>query len=232
MHRLKFLGSVLPVLLLQLGCSNPADKVPAAAVGSDTNASETEKVQTAAVGATQDRYFAIQTNASTIGFIGSKVTGRHNGGFRSFKGELAVKGDKIADAGNKIVIDTASLWTDTDRLTGHLKSPDFFAVQQFPTATFESASVTQKGTNWTVAGNLTLHGISKQISFPASITISGDAVGIKAQFYINRFDFNMKYPGKADDLIRKEVVIKLDIKAAPGRAELKSASMSAGLKRT
>jgi polyisoprenoid-binding protein YceI len=231
MHPFKMIAAVLPVLL-QLGCSNPADKVPAASVGSSTNAGEAEKVETAAAGAAQDRYFVIQTNASKIGFIGSKVTGRHNGGFRNFKGELVVKGEKIADSGNKIVIDTASLWTDTDRLTGHLKSPDFFAVQQFPNATFESTSVTQKGTNWTVAGNLTLHGVTKAISFPASINVSADAVDIKAQFYINRFDFSMKYPGKADDLVRKEVVIKLDIKAAPGRAELKSAAMSSELKRT
>src|SRR5437868_3392009 len=166
MQRVKMIGAVLPIFL-QLACSNPADKVPAAAVSSSTNAADADKVQTAATDATQDHYFVIQTNSSQIGFIGSKVTGRHNGGFRSFRGELAVQGDKIADTGNKVVIDTPSLWTDTDRLTGHLKSPDFFGVQQFPSATFESTSVTQKGTNWTVAGNLTLHGVTKQISFPA-----------------------------------------------------------------
>src|SRR3954469_8220858 len=117
MQRVKMIGAVLPVLL-QLSCSNPADKVPAASVGSSTNAAETEPAQTAATDATQDHHFVIQTNSSQIGFIGSKVTGRHNGGFRSFKGELAVKGEKIADTGNKVVIDTPSLWTDTDRLTG------------------------------------------------------------------------------------------------------------------
>ena len=190
-------------------------------MSSSTNSTGSEAVAVSG----QDRYFLIETNSSRIGFIGSKVTGRHNGGFRSFTGELVVKGGKIADLGNKVVIDTSTLWADNERLMTHLKSPDFFGVQQFPTATFESTAVTQNGTNSTVAGRLTLHGITRHISFPASISVSADAVDIKAQFYINRFDFNMKYAGKADDLIRKEVVIRLDIKAAPGRAEFKSAGI-------
>jgi len=142
------------------------------------------------------------------------------------------KGDKISDTGNKIVIQTASLWADNDRLTGHLKSPDFFNVQQFPTATFVSTSVSQQATNSTITGNLTLHGITKQISFPASIVVAADSVEVKAQFYINRLDFGMKYAGKADDLIRKEVVIKLNMKAAPGRAEFKTATTSIATQRS
>ena len=45
------------------------------------------------------------------------------------------------------------------------------------------------------------------------------AVKVNAQFFINRFDFNIKYPGKANDLIRKEVVLKIDVNAAPGKAD-------------
>ena len=153
-----------------------------------------------------------------MGFIGSKVTGSHNGGFKKLSGEFRVANGKVADTGNKVAIDTTSIWTDTDRLTGHLKSPDFFDVARFPTATFETTSIKQDGTNSMVAGNLTLHGVTKQISFPANIQVSENSVEVTADFFINRFDFEIKYAGKTDDLIRKEVVLKLKVKAIPGRA--------------
>jgi len=43
---------------------------------------------------------------------------------------------------------------------------------------------------------------------------------MNAQFVLNRFDFEIKYPGKANDLIRKEVVLRLNVKATPGKANL------------
>jgi polyisoprenoid-binding protein YceI len=192
------------------GCSNPADNVPAAAVNSNTN------TQTAAAAAgTTQRTFSFGPENSKIEFIGSKVTGKHDGGFKQFSGELRVANGRVADTGNKVSIDTTSLWADNDRLTGHLKSPDFFNVAQMPTATFETTSITKNQTNSTVSGNLTLHGVTKQISFPAQIEVSDQAVALTAQFFINRFDFDIKYPGKANDLIRKEVVIKLKLNAVP-----------------
>ena len=202
---------LLPVLL-NWGCSNPADKVPAAKVSSNTNAAETA---TAPAGAT--RTYAVTPDSSKIEFVASKVTGSHKGGFKKFDGEVAVVNGHLANSGSKIVIDTTSIWTDTDRLTGHLKTPDFFDVAQMPTATFETTSVADLGTNVVITGNLTLHGVTKQISFPAQVQVADDAVNLDAEFAINRFDFDIKYPGKANDLIRKEVVLKLNVKAPPAK---------------
>jgi len=198
----------LAPLLLALGCGNPADNVPTAAVSSNTNAP-------ASAPAAAGKTYALNAETSKIEWIGSKITGKHEGGFKKFSGEFTVADGKLAGAGNKIVIDTTSLYSDNERLTGHLKNADFFNVEAHPTATFVSTAVTQNGANSTVTGNLTLHGITKQISFPAAIEVSDSAVSVKAEFVLDRFDFEMKYAGKADDLIRKEVVLKLDVKAAP-----------------
>jgi polyisoprenoid-binding protein YceI len=213
---------ILSIVFL-VACSNPADKVPEAKV-SNTNgtAAVSETTAPPQPGQGEERSFAFGPEKSSIEFVGSKVTGKHQGGFKNFAGELHATKDRLSDAGNKVVIDTRSIWTDTDRLTGHLKSPDFFNVAQFPTATFASTSINQQGTNSTVTGNLTLHGITKQISFPASIRISEEAIEVNADFFINRFDFEMKYPGKADDLIRKEVVLKFNVKAVPGKASFEA----------
>jgi len=108
-----------------------------------------------------------------------------------------------------------STWSDSDRLTGHLKNADFFDVPTFPTSTFVTTDI-KKGTNgYDVTGNLTLHGETKSITFPADIQISDDQVKVSAEFFIKRFDFGIQYPGRANDLIRDEVVIRLDITAVP-----------------
>lgn len=204
--------ALVPALLI-VGCSNPADDVAEAKVGEET------KMETAAADTGGD-FFVVDTANSSVGFVGSKVTGSHEGGFTEFVGELRIVDGKIAGTGNKVVISTPSMFTDSERLTGHLKSDDFFDVEKHSTSTFETTAIdTAVDGSATVSGNLSLHGETKSISFPATITVSDAEVSLKAEFHINRFDFKMEYAGKADDLIRKEVVLKFDIKAKPGRAD-------------
>jgi polyisoprenoid-binding protein YceI len=216
MKTIRTLCALLPIAVVA-GCSNPADNVPEAKVAAKTNgpASATAKKSDA-----PSRSYVFGPETSTIDFVGSKVTGSHRGGFKKFSGELHGANGRLADPAGKVVIDMTSIWSDNDRLTGHLKTPDFFDVGKFPTATFAATSVAHQGTNSIVTGDLTLHGITKQVSFPANIQVSDDKAELTAEFFINRFDFDVKYAGKADDLIRKEVVLKLKIKATPGSAKL------------
>ncbi len=152
---------------------------------------------------------------SSVGFVGSKVTGSHEGGFESFTGSVMVAGDEVTSAEVHIEIDATSLWADDERLTGHLKSADFFDVETHPTAAFHSTAIAanEDGT-YTITGNLDLHGTTKQISFPATIAMSDGAFTANAEFSIKRFDFGIEYKGPADDLIRDDVLIKLDLRSA------------------
>ncbi|MBW2161890.1 MAG: YceI family protein [Deltaproteobacteria bacterium] len=68
------------------------------------------------------------------------------------------------------------------------------------------------GDGHTIAGDLTLHGVTKRISFPATIEATGSEVSATAEFSINRQDYGISYPGMRDDLIRDLVVIKLSLK--------------------
>ena len=214
---------MVAVLAALAGCAkNPAEDVPKADVSAASNAAASSASPSGA-----GKTYAFGPNGSSIDFVGSKVTGSHKGGFKQFAGELNVVNGKVADAGNKVVINTTSLWADNERLTGHLKSPDFFDVAKNPTATFVTSTVTATPSNSIIAGNLTLHGVTKHISFPAKVQVSDQAVEVSAQFFVNRFDFEMKYPGKADDLIRKEVVLNLNIKATPGKADFQSVGQPA-----
>jgi polyisoprenoid-binding protein YceI len=68
-----------------------------------------------------------------------------------------------------------SLWADDEKLTGHLKSADFFNVEKFSQSTFELTCLKSvSDDNYQVSGNLTLNGTSKNITFPASAKIQGD----------------------------------------------------------
>lgn len=191
-------------------CANPADNVPPAEVKEAIGASAAAGAMEAA-GA---RTFAV-AEGSTVGFIGSKITGSHDGGFHGFDGEITLVDGDPAKSSVRLEIDTTTLWADDDRLTGHLKSPDFFDVENYPTATFTSTSIVPAGNGYTVTGDLDLHGVQKSITFPAQIEAGPDKVTAKAEFSIMRFDFGIVYPGKPDDLIRDEVVVKLDVVATP-----------------
>ena len=195
---------LLLVLLASAACSNPADDVPAAGVSGATEESTPPSGQVFTIAET-----------STFGFTGSKVTGSHDGGFNGFQGEIKlVDGDPIQSSIH-FVIDTTTLWADNEKLAGHLKSPDFFDAESFPTSVFRSTAIAAADEGYLVTGNLELHGVTKSISFPAQISVEPDRVTATAEFSIKRFDFEIAFPGRADDLIRDEVVIRLDVAAVP-----------------
>jgi polyisoprenoid-binding protein YceI len=187
------------------GCADPTRDKPKATVDDPTP----EPARPAAA-----RTFVL-TDESTIGFVGSKITGSHDGGFHSFEGEIRVVDGDPLQSSVDVTIDTTSIWANNDRLTEHLKSPDFFEVETYPSAAFTSTQVLRDGDGYRLVGNLTLHGITKSISFPADITIGEDRVTASSEFAIKRFDFDIKFPGKPDDLIRDDVLIKLDLVAVP-----------------
>jgi polyisoprenoid-binding protein YceI len=192
-------------LVAFVGCANPADGKPEAVVSEPAPAAEQ---------ATGGTVFKLNAD-STIGFVGSKVTGSHDGGFNSFDGEILLAGGDATTGSVHVAIDTTSLWADHPKLTEHLKSPDFFDVASHPSAEFTSTGIVAEGEGYRITGNLDLHGVEKSISFPASIEMTESGVAARAEFSIMRFDFGIEYKGKADDLIRDEVVIKLDLTASP-----------------
>ena len=203
--------TILSSLIFLVACSNPAaDKSKAVT----SEASQTASPARAA----QGQKYLITPQNSKVEFIGAKVTGHHNGSFGDFSGE-------IDDAGNveqshvSITIKADSLTTDTPDLTKHLKTPDFFDVAKFPQATFVSTAIKpggDKGASHTVTGNLTLHGVTKSITFPATINVTPDLATVDADFSINRKDFGINYAGAADNLIRDDVALKLTIRAKKG----------------
>jgi polyisoprenoid-binding protein YceI len=201
----------LPALLSLAACEDPAKDAPKATVSSAGALKPGAEVHPAALG----EALPLDPAASSVGFVGSKVTGKHDGKFEKVSGSVSLAGDKIE--GGKIVVevDVASVKTDQENLDKHLKSADFFDAEKFPKAKFTSTSIhgSQKAGAVDVTGELDLHGEKKTLTFPATIVIAPDSVSGTAEFSINRKDFKIVYPGKPDDLIRDDVVLKLTLKA-------------------
>jgi polyisoprenoid-binding protein YceI len=217
MSKLRFALFALPALVSLAACEDPAKNAPKATVQSAAPAPKP-----AAMGATTPasvagaETLALDAATSTVGFVGSKVTGKHEGKFEKVTGSITLAGGKPEGGKIAIEVDLASLKTDQEKLDTHLKSPDFFDVAKFPSAKFTSTEIKaggEKGATHMVTGELELHGEKKTISFPATITVAGDSVSGTSEFSINRKDFKIVYPGKPDDLIRDDVVLKLSLKA-------------------
>lgn len=197
------------------GCDDPA-KGKAKATTTEITATTSQAASQAATTASQSTVkYAFDQSASKIQLTGSKVTGKHDGGFGAFKGTVDVVDGTPEKSKVDVSIDADSLTSDTEKLTGHLKSPDFFDTKTHPKATFVSKEIKKggdKGATHTVVGDLTIKGITKTVTFPATISVAGDAANVDAEFAINRRDFSLNYAGMPNDLIRDDVVIKLTIR--------------------
>ena len=215
--RRPFTFATLAALALSACAENPADSVPKAEISAPAAIVEkTAAVTPAGTPAASAGALVIAPDTSKVEFIGSKVTGSHSGGFKAFNGTAELTPDKSALASIKVDIDMNSTWADDEKLTGHLKAPDFFDVAKFPKSTFETTEIKpggDKGATHTITGNLILHGVTKAITFPAKVEFKDDGVTITSEFAINRKDFGIVYGGQTDNLIRDEVVIKLNVKA-------------------
>ncbi|MBX9626215.1 MAG: YceI family protein [Gemmataceae bacterium] len=146
-----------------------------------------------------------------ITFVGSKKNGKHEGGFKKLTGTVTVDGDP-STAKIAVDIDTASLWSDDPKLTGHLKSPDFFAVKDHPKATFKSTKVEKTDKGYTITGDLTLLGKTKPVTLPAKVAVAGDALTLTGETKINKSDWGMNY-GKEKGMIDDDVALKVEVKA-------------------
>src|SRR5438477_1172993 len=134
MRRYLLAVSLTSFALLIYGCANPAANKPKASVG---NAAPESNAAKPAGGET----LAITPENSKVEFVAAKVTRSHNGSFKLFGGTIDLLNSDSAQSVVSITVDTASVVTDEDDLTRHLKTPDFFDVARYPKATFVSTKI-------------------------------------------------------------------------------------------
>ncbi|WP_111708836.1 YceI family protein [Lutibacter citreus] len=136
---------------------------------------------------------------SSVTWKGFKPTGSHNGTVQLQSGTIEMSGDNLK--GGSFIADMTTI-KDADgsgKLEGHLKSKDFFEIEVFTTSKFEITNVKNaEADKVTIVGDITIKGITKEISFLAEVIKSGDDVTVKSDVIkINRADFNIQYKSKS-----------------------------------
>lgn len=166
-----------------------------AVAGMLIGAATTQGQQTASPVSVEDGVAKISAANTAIQFVGTHVGDEPKprlGGFKKFEGAIAVNSDNNAITSIKLEISIDSIWTQFDNLTTHLKNADFFNVQEYGQASFESTGIEEDQLGQTmVVGNLTLHGTTKEIRFPIDAKISDEGVIVRSEFKINRALFGM-----------------------------------------
>ncbi len=208
----------------------------------DSDKATTSEAQEVSGSTTPGETWAMDLTASKVKWVGTKLSGYHTGAVPLKSGELQVLNGEVT--GGKFAMDLGNLMVTgpkgsdqagNAKLTGHLKSPDFFDAANYPEATFvitavdtftgepvveqedrrqdEISEYKVSSPTHTISGNLTIKNITKNIQFPARIMVMDNTVNAMAKFNIDRTLWGLTYTGKPDDLIRNEIHLGIALKA-------------------
>lgn len=174
--------------------------------------------------------YALALDYSKVGWIGSKPTGRHHGFIPIVDGSIATSDGKIV--GGTITLDIANIQNEDlaespdmqNKLVTHLKSPDFFHADSFPTAQFVITSVEPysdkdkptgkdqyeseykpakadefivESPTHKITGNLTMRGRTLSVAFPAKVSMDENQITAEAKFNIDRTNWGLMYRDEA-----------------------------------
>jgi polyisoprenoid-binding protein YceI len=175
----------------------------------------------------------INQDDSRVNWSGKNPAGEHHGFIKLSGGEIwldnneILRGSFILDMNSITVIDITDE-SNKSKLVGHLKSPDFFDVARYPAGQFEITRVTKLKVTSTenmeikathkMEGNLTLKGITRKISFNASINVlNGKLTASTAPFTINRTEWGVNYQSRSlsagvkDQFIEDGIVLTVEL---------------------
>lgn len=210
--------ALLSVPACNAAAAPPAATRAAATGGAASTAPNGSAVPVPAVPAVS--HWILDPENSSVGFVCKHVFSNVRGLFPQPSGTVTI--DEATPANSKVsaTIDPSGITTGVEERDTHLKSPDFFDVAKYPTATFVSTGVTRSSaTSYSVTGDLTMHGITKPVTLALTVSppfehAGGMRRGIEATTSINRKDFGLRweFPGEGPGIVVGDI-IKITIDA-------------------
>ena len=143
--------------------------------------------------------YTVDTTHSNVVFKVRHLVAKVSGSFREFSGTITADFENLDRSSVEFVIKTASIDTGNEQRDGHLRSPDFFDVDQYPEITFKSNKVTKKDKDtYVVAGTLSMHGVSKPVVlnvdyFGEVEAMGGTRAGYEITTTIDRQDYGVSW---------------------------------------
>ena len=164
------------------------------------------------IGAAQAGGWNVAMDSSSVGFSAEQQGGKFNGKFEHFTAMISF--DPASPAAGSIVgtVETESVDTrDYDR-DASLMEPDWFDVDKFPQAKFESQSIEAMGDGMFVAhGNLTLKGKTKPVDLSFSFKQNGNSASFDGKIAIDRFEFNVGQGWNDTYMVGKDVEVAIKL---------------------
>jgi polyisoprenoid-binding protein YceI len=164
--------------------------------------------------------YNIDTAHSHVGFaVKHLLVSTSRGHFKDFSGDIMLDEKNPAKSSVKVVIKAATIDTANEKRDNHLRSADFFEVEKHPEITFKSKKVVKQGDAYQMTGDLTIKGVTKEVTFPFTLTgpmqdpWGGMRLGAEGDLTINRKDFGVAMAGPSDGGIGDEVKISLNVEA-------------------
>lgn len=181
----------------------------------------------------QQRIVAVDEENSSIQWIGKKVTGAHDGHIKILEGSLELTNGMIK--GGSFVIDMTSITVDdvenenyNAKLVNHLKSDDFFGVEQHPSASLLIKSAENTGMNrsadngkltqvdqYKITADISIKGVTKEITFDAEVmTLSDNSMKATSEIVIDRTEFDIHYGSDknlGDKMIYKNFTLNVSL---------------------
>jgi polyisoprenoid-binding protein YceI len=165
--------------------------------------------------------YTVDPSHSSVGFKVRHLISKVSGSFAEFSGTVVGDPAKPEGAAVSFTIKAASIDTQNADRDKHLKSADFFDVEKFPEITFKSTKITPRGKDqYDVAGEFTLHGVTKAIVLPVTLTgiakdpWGNERAGFSLQFTLNRKDYGITYNKVLDQggmMLGDDVEVSIDL---------------------
>ncbi|NUP10853.1 MAG: YceI family protein [Polyangiaceae bacterium] len=176
----------------------------------------------------------LDTTHSGIHFaVRHMVISKVRGAFTRWDGKLEFDAQRLDDSRVSVRIDAASIDTREAKRDEHLRSADFFDVEQFPALTFESKKVEKRGeSDYRIVGDLTIHGVTKEVTLETEYLGGGkdpwgnERIGFQAKTTISRKDFGLGWNQVLEAggvLVGEQVEISLDIQAVKAQSATEAA---------
>jgi polyisoprenoid-binding protein YceI len=171
--------------------------------------------------------WSIDATHSTIEFaVKHMMLTTVRGRVAGVRGTIEIDAQNPAASSAEVELDTASLDTGAEQRDVHLRSPDFFDVEQFPTITFRTRRIdgakAEEGTSFRVVGDLTIRGVTREIALAATYEgqgrdpWGGDRVSFSATGTFDRRDFGLTWNAALETggvLVSNDVKLRLDVQA-------------------
>ena len=164
--------------------------------------------------------YKFDQSGSAIGFSVHQFLGTTRGKFSNFSGRIEIDRERRQNSSVTVQIDVRSLDTRIKKRDDHLRSPEFFNVEKFPTMTFKSRSVKQTGSqSGDILGDLTMHGVTKPVTLHVKLLTPVNETSQTRWAVttdpVNRREFNLMFASATETVsgISQTVTINIEIEA-------------------